>query len=142
MNGNNSTASNTSINDTLSFEHKGKSTIEMFLGVSGIVILVLLMVVSGCNIKHQELVHHFKRPWCLLVGMGCQYILLPLVAFCVTLAFSVQPNQAVAIMITSTCPGAPLSNLGTIAVDGDVTLRWVINVIVVSVVLMIKSNSR
>ena len=123
----NFTASNTSLNGTLSFTGQSNSAIELYLSISGIVALILLMLVSGCRVKHQDLVYHLKRPWCLLVGMGCQYIVLPLVAFCVTLAFSVQPNQAVAIIITCTCPGGPLSNLGTIAVDGDVSLRYVIN---------------
>ncbi len=123
MNANNFTTSNASINGTLSFERQTESAIDIFLGVSGIVILILLMIVSGCSVKHQDLLYHLKRPWCVLVGMGCQYILLPLVAFCVTLAFSLEPNQAVAVMITCTCPGGPLSNLGTMVVEGDVSLR-------------------
>ena len=123
MDENNFTARNVSMNDTRSFDRQSKSTLETFLGVSGIMVLILLMVVSGCSVKHQDVVRHLKWPWSVLVGMGCQYILLPMVAFCVSLAFSLEPNQAVAVMITSTCPGGPLSNLGTIAVDGDVSLR-------------------
>ncbi len=86
---------------------------------------MLLIITSGCNVKSEDLLHHFKRPWCILVGMGCQYILLPLLAFCVILAFSLDPNEAVAVMISSTCPCGPASNLVTIAIEGDVSLRYV-----------------
>ena len=81
------------------------------------------MVTSGCSLQLKDLKRHFKKPWAILIGMGCQYIFLPLIAFCVLLSFSLEPNQAIAVMITSTCPGGPLSNLGTIAIEGDITLR-------------------
>ena len=124
---NNLTFTNASLNETLSFSYdpQGVNTpLEIALKASGIMTVILLMIASGSRVKSRDLLQHLKRPWSILVGMACQYILLPFLAFCVILLFSLEPNQAVAVMITSTSPGGPFSNLGTIAVGGDVSLRW------------------
>ncbi len=123
--GKNFTLLNLSLNGTLSEALGGNSSLEIFYKIAGFSTLTLLMITSGCNVKSQDLLHHLKRPWSILVGMGCQYILLPLLAFCVILVFSLDPNEAVAVMISNTCPGGPASNLVTIAIEGDVSLRYV-----------------
>ncbi len=91
----------------------------------GIMALILVMTTSGCAVDMKELVAHLKKPWAILVGMSCQYIVLPFLGFCGALAFSLGPNQAVAFMICTSSPGGPLSNLMTLGFDGDLSLRYV-----------------
>ena len=119
-----STLTNVSLNGTLTRAEGGPSSLEIFNRISAFSMLTLVMIASGCKVKSQDLLHHLKRPWSILVGMGCQYILLPLLAFCLILVFSLDPNEAVAVMISSTSPAGPVSNLGTMAMEGDVSLRY------------------
>ena len=121
---NSSPLTNVSLNGTLTHAEGGPSSLEIFNRISAFSMLILVMIASGCRVKSEDLLYHLRRPWCILVGMGCQYILLPLLAFCVILVFSLDPNEAVAVMISSTCPGGPVSNLGTMAMEGDVSLRY------------------
>ncbi len=94
----------------------------VYTGV-GMSALLTLMIASGCHISLRTIWDHLKRPWAVLTGMACQYILLPVIAFCAALAFSLEPNTAVAFMICFTCPGGAYSNLASLAVDGDISLR-------------------
>ncbi len=100
------------------------SALNQIQNALGIIALLLIMTTSGCAINTKDLLEHLRRPWAILVAMGCQYIVLPFVAFCGALAFSLEPNQAVAFMVSSSCPGGPLSNLVTLGFDGDLSLRY------------------
>ncbi len=85
---NNLTFTNASLNETLSFSYdpQGVNTpLEIALKASGIMTVILLMIASGSRVKSRDLLQHLKRPWSILVGMGCQYILLPFLAFCAIL---------------------------------------------------------
>ncbi len=101
------------------------ATLNLIQNALGIIALILVMTTSGCAVDVKELRKHLKKPWAILVGMSCQYIVLPFLAFCGALAFSLKPNQAVAFMVSSSCPGGPLSNLVTMGLDGDLSLRYV-----------------
>ncbi len=103
----------------------GPNVLNLFQNALGIMALPLVMITSGCAVDMKELLKHLRKPWAMLVGMGCQYILLPFLGFCGALAFSLEPNQAVAFIIFSSCPGGPLSNLMTLGFDGDLPLRYV-----------------
>lgn len=103
----------------------GNAALNLTQNITGILALILFMVTSGCTVDAKDLLSHLKRPWAILVGMGCQYIVLPLLSFCGALVFSLDPNQAVAFMVINTCPGGPLSNMMTLAMDGDLSLRYV-----------------
>ncbi len=99
------------------------SVMDTVLTAMGMCALLTLMIASGCHISLRTIWNHLKRPWAVLTGMACQYILLPVVAFSAALAFSLEPNTAVAFMICFTCPGGAYSNLASLAVDGDISLR-------------------
>ena len=101
------------------------ATLNLIQNALGIIALILVMTTSGCAVNVKELWEHLKKPWAILAGMSCQYIVLPFLAFCGAFAFSLEPNQAVAFMVSSSCPGGPLSNLATMGFDGDLSLRYV-----------------
>jgi len=68
----------------------------------------------------------FKRillyPKAILVGLTNQLIVLPLIGFGIALAFPLQPEIAIGIMILAACPGGPTSNLISHLAKADVAL--------------------
>ncbi|KAM3873960.1 sodium-dependent organic anion transporter-like [Diretmus argenteus] len=76
----------------------------------------------GCTVEVSRLWFHLRRPWGVLVGLLCQFGLMPLTAYLLATGFSVQPVQAVAIIIMGCCPGGVISNIITYWLDGDMDL--------------------
>ncbi|KAM4807811.1 sodium-dependent organic anion transporter [Rhinophrynus dorsalis] len=78
--------------------------------------------ISAINGLQSYFWFHLRRPWGIVIGLVCQFGLMPLIAYLLALGFSVQPTQAVAILIMGCCPGGVISNIITLWVDGDMDL--------------------
>ena len=95
--------------------------------VLGVVLTAMLAVVVfslGCTVETSRLWAHLRRPWGVLVGLGCQFGLMPLTAFLLASGLGVQPLQAVAVLVMGCCPGGVISNIVTYWLDGDMDLRY------------------
>lgn len=86
------------------------------------VLLALVMFSMGCNAEVRNLWEHIKRPWGICVGILCQFGIMPLTAFLLSLAFGIHPLQAVAVLIMGCCPGGTGSNIISYWLDGDMDL--------------------
>ncbi|XP_075054570.1 sodium-dependent organic anion transporter [Mixophyes fleayi] len=86
------------------------------------VMLALVVFSLGCTVEIAKLWSHLRRPWGITIGLVCQFGLMPLIAYLLAIGFSVQPTQAVAILIMGCCPGGVISNIITLWVDGDMDL--------------------
>jgi len=62
-------------------------------------------------------------PSVLLLALLGQFVAMPLVAFLLALIFALDEVAAVAVLLCGCCPGGNLSNLMSVLVDGDMTLR-------------------
>lgn len=87
------------------------------------IMLALVMFSMGCNVDIKKFWNHIKRPWGIFVGFLCQFGIMPLTAFLLSLAFNVLPIQAVVVLIMGCCPGGTASNIIAYWVDGDMDLR-------------------
>ncbi|MGF1637939.1 MAG: bile acid:sodium symporter family protein, partial [Cyclobacteriaceae bacterium] len=58
----------------------------------------------------------------VLLGLGNQLILLPILGFLVASSFQMRPELAVGIMLIALCPGGPTSNLITHLAKADLAL--------------------
>ncbi|XP_056434948.1 sodium-dependent organic anion transporter-like [Gadus chalcogrammus] len=93
--------------------------------VLGAVLTAMLGVVVfslGCSVEASRLWAHLRRPWGVLVGLGCQFGLMPLTAYLLASGLGVQPLQAVAVLVMGCCPGGVISNIVTYWLDGDMDL--------------------
>ncbi|XP_006084651.1 solute carrier family 10 member 6 [Myotis lucifugus] len=86
------------------------------------VMMGLVMFSLGCSVEIQKLWSHIRRPWGIAVGLLCQFGLMPLIAYLLAISFSLQPIQAIAVLIMGCCPGGTVSNIFTFWVDGDMDL--------------------
>ncbi|XP_043927888.1 ileal sodium/bile acid cotransporter [Protopterus annectens] len=86
------------------------------------VLLALVMFSMGCTVEAPKLWKHIKKPWGICVGILCQFGIMPLTAFLLSIFFQIHPIQAVAVLIMGCCPGGTGSNILAYWVEGDMDL--------------------
>ncbi|KAM9330524.1 sodium-dependent organic anion transporter [Gastrophryne carolinensis] len=109
------------LNET-SIEDYGQGTLSAIFSTVLTVMLALVIFSLGCTVEAGKLWSHLRRPIGISIGLLCQFGLMPLTAYLLATGLSVQPTQAVAILIMGCCPGGVISNLITLWVDGDMDL--------------------
>ncbi|XP_060047826.1 ileal sodium/bile acid cotransporter isoform X2 [Erinaceus europaeus] len=86
------------------------------------ILLALVMFSMGCNVEIKKFLGHLRRPWGIFVGFLCQFGIMPLTGFILSVAFGILPLQAVVVLIMGCCPGGTASNILAYWVDGDMDL--------------------
>ncbi|XP_001493500.1 ileal sodium/bile acid cotransporter [Equus asinus] len=86
------------------------------------ILLAMVMFSMGCNVEIKKFLGHIKRPWGICIGFLCQFGIMPLTGFILSVAFGILPIQAVVVLIMGCCPGGTSSNILAYWVDGDMDL--------------------
>ena len=84
--------------------------------------LALIMLTLGLGLTTSDFTRVTKRPKDFLVGLICQVILLPIIAFVLIKILNVQSALALGVMIIAAAPGGVTSNILTKFANGDVAL--------------------
>ena len=84
--------------------------------------LALIMLALGLGLTVQDFLRVAKQPKDFLVGLICQLILLPFVAFLLLKIFNLPTEIALGVMIIAAAPGGVTSNVLTKFANGDVAL--------------------
>ena len=84
--------------------------------------LALIMLALGLGLTVQDFLRVVKQPKDFLVGLICQLILLPFVAFLLLKIFNLPTEIALGVMIIAAAPGGVTSNVLTKFANGDVAL--------------------
>lgn len=104
-------------------ESNFNAVLSAVLSVVLTVLLALVMFSMGCNVELKKFLGHIKRPWGICIGFLCQFGIMPLTGFILSVAFDIIPIQAVVVLIMGCCPGGTSSNILAYWVDGDMDLR-------------------
>ena len=84
--------------------------------------LAIIMLSLGLGLTWQDFKRVIEKPKDFTVGMVCQLILLPAVAFFLLKIFNVPTELAIGVMIIAAAPGGVTSNVLTKFANGDVAL--------------------
>lgn len=84
--------------------------------------LAIVMLGMGLSLVPADFQRITRYPKAVVVGTGCQILLLPLIGVLITLVVPMQPAIAVGLIVLAVCPGGPSSNLLTYLAKGDVAL--------------------
>ena len=84
--------------------------------------LALIMLALGLGLTSQDFLRVAKQPKDFLVGLVCQLILLPIIAFLLLKIFNLPLEIALGVMIIAAAPGGVTSNVLTKFAKGDVAL--------------------
>ncbi len=94
--------------------------------INGINILNLLLSVilftMGTTLKPDNFINVFRHPREIAVGISAQYLIMPLLAFCLASLFSLDAALTVGLILVGTVPGGTASDVVTFLADGDVAL--------------------
>ena len=84
--------------------------------------LALIMLGLGLGLSIKDFTRVITKPTDFLVGIGCQLILLPIVAYILVLILRLPIEIALGLMIIAAAPGGVTSNVLTKFANGDVAL--------------------
>ena len=87
------------------------------------VALGIIMLGLGLSLSLADFARVAKFPKPVLIGLGCQLLLLPLVCFFLVQAFGLAPALAVGMMLLAASPGGTTANLYSHLAHGDVALN-------------------
>lgn len=84
--------------------------------------LALIMLGLGLGLTTQDFTRVIKNPKDFIIGLICQLILLPIIAYILILVFKTPIELALGVMIIAAAPGGVTSNVMTKFAKGDVAL--------------------
>ena len=84
--------------------------------------LAFIMLALGLGLTGQDFLRVVKQPKDFLIGLICQLILLPIIAFILLQIFKLPIEIALGVMIIAAAPGGVTSNVLTKFANGDVAL--------------------
>ena len=84
--------------------------------------LALIMLALGLGLSTQDFLRVIRQPKDFIVGLFCQLILLPIIAFILIKIFNTPLELALGVMIIAAAPGGVTSNVLTKFANGDVAL--------------------
>ena len=84
--------------------------------------LALIMLGLGLGLTAEDFTRVIKKPKDFLVGLVCQLILLPIIAYVLIKIFNTPLELALGVMIIAAAPGGVTSNVLTKFANGDVAL--------------------
>ncbi|MGP4067478.1 bile acid:sodium symporter family protein [Halobacillus sp. B29] len=85
-------------------------------------LLGIIMFGMGLTLSKKDFQEVFKRPKDVAVGVGAQFILMPLLAFFLVTILPVSTEVAVGVILVGCCPGGTSSNVMTYLSKGDTAL--------------------
>ncbi|XP_077574009.1 sodium/bile acid cotransporter 4 [Stigmatopora nigra] len=98
--------------------------VNVFVGL----VLCFTMLGLGCTVDVGQLGQQLRRPVGVLLAVLCQFVIMPLVAFLLALAFSLDDVAAVAVLLCGCCPGGNLSNIMSLLVHGEMNLSIIMTI--------------
>ncbi|XP_023234763.1 solute carrier family 10 member 6-like [Centruroides sculpturatus] len=87
-----------------------------------ILTVIIIMMSMGADICWGQIWNHVRRPIAVLIGIFCQFIVMPLSGYTYKHIFQLEAEVATGLLIISCTPGGILSNIFTYYLNGDVSL--------------------
>ena len=84
--------------------------------------LALIMLGLGLGLTGKDFIRVINQPKDFLVGLVCQLLILPIIAFILIKIFNTSLELALGVMIIASAPGGVTSNVLTKFANGDVAL--------------------
>lgn len=84
--------------------------------------LGIIMLGMGMTLTVGDFKQIFVSPKAIMLGLGNQLVLLPVVGFLVAISFQMPPELAVGIMLIALCPGGATSNIISHLAKADLAL--------------------
>ncbi|XP_033121212.1 ileal sodium/bile acid cotransporter-like [Anneissia japonica] len=84
--------------------------------------LIVSYVTMGTKLDLKLIWENVRRPVGVTIGMFCQFIVMPLLAFCLAVTLSDSRQSAIGLIVEGSSPGGWYSNIFTLLLDCDFVL--------------------
>lgn len=84
--------------------------------------LAIITLGMGLSLTDRDFRNIFMQPKAVIIGLCCQMVLLPVIAWLIVRSIHIDPLFKVGLMIIAACPGGATSNLITYLLRGNVAL--------------------
>ena len=84
--------------------------------------LGIVMFGMGMTLKVEDFQRVLSHPKEVAIGVGAQFVIMPLVALALVKVFALPPELAIGVILVGTCPGGTASNVIAYLARGDVAL--------------------
>ncbi len=97
---------------------------QWFTPLSGwiLVLLGIIMFTMGMTLRAEDFLRVLKKPTVVAIGVGLQFLLMPLFGWLLAWAFHLPPLLAAGLILVGSCPGGTASNVICFLSQGDVAL--------------------
>ena len=85
-------------------------------------LLGIVMLGMGMTLTLSDFGEIIKRPKAVILGVIAQFVIMPLLAYGLSMLFSLPPAIAVGVILVGSCPGGTASNVMTYLAKGNVAL--------------------
>ena len=108
---------------SLFYPNSFKWVLSEYSGINVLnLLLSIILFTMGTTLKADDFVNVFKKPKEISVGLSAQYLIMPLLAFCLAKMFCLNDALTVGIILVGTVPGGTASDVITFLSKGDVAL--------------------
>ncbi|XP_071503481.1 ileal sodium/bile acid cotransporter-like [Diadema antillarum] len=87
-----------------------------------LVFVIIGFVNMGGTIDLGLVWNNLRRPWGVVIGMVCQFMIMPPLAFGLAKALKLDSPSAIGLVLDGSCPGGYLSNILSVMLDVDYVL--------------------
>lgn len=97
---------------------------SIFVGLKPYIVslLIVIMMCMGLSLKIEDFKAVYKKKISILVGIGIQFIMMPLLAFVISKIFNLSLELTAGMMLVGTAAGGTASNVMTYLAKGDLAL--------------------
>jgi BASS family bile acid:Na+ symporter len=92
------------------------------------IMMIIIMLGMGSSLTFKDFAIALKKPQSILIGMLCQYGLMPLTAFLIAMALNLSPEFTVGLVLMGCMPGGTTSNIFTYFSKGRLSLSILMTV--------------
>lgn len=108
---------------SLLYPNSFKWVLSEYNGVNIInLLLSIVLFTMGTTLKVDDFINVFRNPKEIAAGISAQYVIMPLLAFILASAFSLDTALTVGLILVGTVPGGTASDVITFLAKGDVAL--------------------
>ena len=108
---------------SLVYPNSFKWVLSEYNGINIInLLLSIVLFTMGTTLKLDDFINVFRNPKEIAVGISAQYVIMPLMAFALASAFSLDTALTVGLILVGTVPGGTASDVITFLAKGDVAL--------------------
>lgn len=95
---------------------------SLFSGIFLPATIAIITLGMGLSLTDRDFRNIFMQPKAVIIGLCCQMILLPVIAWMIVRSIDIDDKYKVGLMIIAACPGGATSNLITYLLRGNVAL--------------------